>query len=152
MAYLHRMRNCANPPQPSDENLAQDPPATPLTSATVNARGTGMPLVAFGQLVKHRANLKDQSAIVLDQFCENSSADERQVMLYACLLEVHDTLKRNEKADEWKITSALKANISVYSQAFLLTSTTAAYWGLHQERPPLGIRPDCPQKWSNLAK
>ncbi|KAJ6624720.1 hypothetical protein B0H10DRAFT_2212506 [Mycena sp. CBHHK59/15] len=103
MAYLHCMRNHANPPQPSDENSAQDPPATPLTSATANARGTGMLLVAFGQLVKRRANLKDQSAIALDQFCENSSADECQVMLYAHLLEVHDALKRNEKVNEWKI-------------------------------------------------
>ncbi|KAJ6565343.1 hypothetical protein B0H10DRAFT_1842787 [Mycena sp. CBHHK59/15] len=78
-----------------------------------------MPLVAFGQLVKHRANLKDQSAIVLDQFCENSSADERQVMLYARLLEVHDTLKRNEKADEWKITSALKVHLTpLFSTCF----------------------------------
>ncbi|KAJ7861064.1 hypothetical protein B0H13DRAFT_1900647 [Mycena leptocephala] len=25
-------------------------------------------------------------------------------------------------------------------------------WGIHQERAPLGIRPDCPQIWSNSAK
>ncbi|KAJ7198299.1 hypothetical protein GGX14DRAFT_573537 [Mycena pura] len=91
---------------------------------------TSTSLATYGNLVKRRFGLKDQPAGELDQFCQTSSAEERQVLLYAQILQLNARLKDNEKVDtHYTIPAVLETSIKLYAIAFLLCHRTVAFRG-----------------------
>ncbi|KAJ6461208.1 hypothetical protein DFH09DRAFT_822518, partial [Mycena vulgaris] len=85
----------------------------------------------YGQLVKHHHGLKDQSAVALDQFCEASSSDERQALMFAEMVMIHTLLKRQTKNESYTIPSTFDVTLKAYAIAFLLGHKTVAIRGLN---------------------
>ncbi|KAJ6622402.1 hypothetical protein B0H10DRAFT_903727 [Mycena sp. CBHHK59/15] len=87
-------------------------------------------LVAYGHLVKHKITLSDTSSVAFDQFCQTHSADERQVLPLAHILQLLDLSKKNDKGEVWTIPDGLMKKISSYVKAFVFSPTTTSYRGL----------------------
>ncbi|KAJ6600336.1 hypothetical protein DFH09DRAFT_901390 [Mycena vulgaris] len=134
-AYIQRFQNRQRSSVTGDSNGSEDsgtPPEAPtLESAGGPRTTTTTSLVAYGQLVKHHHGLKDQSAVALDQFCEASSSDERQVLMFAEMIMIHALLKRQTKNESYTIPSTLDVTLKAYAVAFLLGHKTVAIRGLN---------------------
>ncbi|KAJ6629390.1 hypothetical protein B0H10DRAFT_2208792 [Mycena sp. CBHHK59/15] len=112
-----------------DDNMDQDIPGTPTA---FNFAPLGMSsMAAFGGMVKHQINLTDKSTVAFDQFCQNRSAEERTVIMFAHVLKLLDIIRKNEKAEQWVITSTLSKKINSYAQAFMYSPKITAYRGLN---------------------
>ncbi|KAJ7616791.1 hypothetical protein DFH06DRAFT_1012734 [Mycena polygramma] len=102
-----------------------------LDSGALFASRPSSSLAAFGTLVKGQVKLSDKSAVAFDQYCQNRSAEERGVILFAHVLELLDIAKKNEKAELWTISSDLSQKINSYTQAFVYSPELVAYRGLN---------------------
>ncbi|KAJ7176871.1 hypothetical protein C8R46DRAFT_45701 [Mycena filopes] len=101
------------------------------------------PLVAFGSMVKSRFKFSDKSAVAFDQFMQLQGPEERNVVLFAQILELVDLVRKNEKADVWTIPSALMKKINVYTQALILSPELNAYRGLNMAEHILKAMREC---------
>ncbi|KAJ7202408.1 hypothetical protein GGX14DRAFT_399571 [Mycena pura] len=82
-----------------DDDIGLPPSSNTFVGFGSQRSETSTSLVTYGNLVKRRFGLKDQVGGELDQFCQTSSPEERQVLLYAQLLQLNARLKDNEKVD-----------------------------------------------------
>ncbi|KAF7362701.1 hypothetical protein MVEN_00619400 [Mycena venus] len=105
-----------SPPVPSgstndddDDNMGQDGQTPP-----VNLLPSSISLVSFGNLIKRKVKLSENSTIAFDQFCQNPSPDERTAIMFAHILELVDISRKNEKAELWTIAPDLKAHLTAY--------------------------------------
>ncbi|KAJ7677821.1 hypothetical protein DFH06DRAFT_1465695 [Mycena polygramma] len=124
----------AAPPPPAASNAGnedRDDADMRLDSVALSASRPGSSLAAFGSLVKGQVKLSDKSVVAFDQYCQNRSAEERGVILFAHVLELLDIAKKNEKAELWTISSDLSKKINSYTQAFVYSPELVAYRGLN---------------------
>ncbi|KAJ7302617.1 hypothetical protein DFH08DRAFT_977745 [Mycena albidolilacea] len=136
---MARMR--ANPPSltlnlppPNDENIDNndqlDLPSSIAIPINLSAPSNSS-LAAFGRLVKRQVNLSDASSVAFDQFCQTRSADERQALVYAGVLQMLDLAKKNDKDTVWTIPPDLHRRIVGYVRAFVFSPTTVCYRGIN---------------------
>lgn len=167
---LARIRNgTARPseaPSPRDEDMDNEEDLDLPLGPSNNDNGGTPSLVAYGRLVKRKLNLSETVAVALDQFCQVNlwiqcelvmlnafivqagSAEERQVLLCAHVLELVELCRKNEKAETWSIspelavrnntilralllTHATQKKINSYVRAFVFSPTTISYRGLN---------------------
>ncbi|KZP30360.1 hypothetical protein FIBSPDRAFT_946085 [Athelia psychrophila] len=87
--------------------------------------------LSYGQAVKRaKHGMSTKSTADFDSFLKASTLGEHVTLLMATTLEVRDMLAAREVvAVEWKIPAQLKANIKLYSLAFLLSPLIKSYRG-----------------------
>ncbi|KAJ7205044.1 hypothetical protein GGX14DRAFT_569192 [Mycena pura] len=108
-----------------DDDIGLPPSSNTFVGFGSQRSETSTSLVTYGNLVKRRFGLKDQVGGELDQFCQ-----ERQVLLYAQLLQLNARLKDNEKVDtHYTIPAVLETSIKLYAIAYLLCHRTVAFRG-----------------------
>ncbi|KAJ7847524.1 hypothetical protein B0H13DRAFT_2091842 [Mycena leptocephala] len=130
----------STPPPGNDDDMEEDglPNSPPMPDLNQNAS-----LVAYGRLVKRQANLSDASAVAFDQFCQAKSADERQALLYATVLQMLDLGKKNDRDAQWSIPADLNRKIIAYVRAFVFSPTTVCYRGLNVNEHILKAMREC---------
>ncbi|KAJ6456512.1 hypothetical protein C8R45DRAFT_1034731 [Mycena sanguinolenta] len=113
--------------QDMDDNLS-DSEELPrhLTSGT-SLTPVAPSLVVFGNLVKNQVKLSGKSTVAFDQFVRLRSPDERNVVLFAHVLELLDATRRNEKAEQYEISSDLSTKVRDYTRAFYYSPQLSAY-------------------------
>ncbi|KAJ7906756.1 hypothetical protein B0H13DRAFT_1880351 [Mycena leptocephala] len=133
----------------NDDGMDQDRPegapegtGFPPTSSSLIPPGSSS-LITFGNLVKHKVKLSDKSTVAFDQFVRLRSLEERNIMLFAQILELVDITRQNEKADQWVISSDLGLKVKTYTQAFFLSPDISAYRGLKQAEHILTSMREC---------
>ncbi|KAJ7246687.1 hypothetical protein C8J57DRAFT_1523393 [Mycena rebaudengoi] len=119
-------------PGSNEGDTMDQSPDTPVPSGS-NAT---TPLVAFGHLVKRQTELTEQSTVAFDQFCALRTSDERQVMLFAHVLQMLEMARSNSR-------SSLLRKIHTYTQAFILSPTTTAYRGLNTAEHIVSAMREC---------
>ncbi|KAJ7096590.1 hypothetical protein B0H15DRAFT_946065 [Mycena belliarum] len=111
-----------------DDDMDQDPLRPPPSALPAMLQPPS--LVPFGTLVKRQVKLTDKSTVAFEQFCKTRSSDERDVLLFAHVLELIDLARKNEKADVWVVSTSLARKITSYTQAFMYSPQLTAYRGL----------------------
>ncbi|KAJ7259292.1 hypothetical protein C8J57DRAFT_1515365 [Mycena rebaudengoi] len=119
-------------PGSNEEDTMDQSPDTPVPSGS----NVTAPLVAFGRLVKRQTELTEQSTVAFDQFCALRTSDERQVMLFAHVLQMLDMARSNSRSSLWR-------KIHSYTQAFILSPTTTAYRGLNTAEHIVSAMREC---------
>ncbi|KZP29459.1 hypothetical protein FIBSPDRAFT_815986 [Athelia psychrophila] len=74
-----------------------------------------------------------KSASDFESFMKASDVAEHMMILMATVLEVRDGLEAQKAVDEWRVPNQLKANIKVYSHAFVLSPLINSYRGKASE-------------------
>ncbi|KAJ6550742.1 hypothetical protein B0H10DRAFT_2242564 [Mycena sp. CBHHK59/15] len=95
----------------------------PSPDRTPSSSSSSSSLVSYGRLVKRKMNFSETTS--------TRSPDERQALLFAHVLQLLESSKKNEKAELWTISPDLSKKISNYVQAFVFSPTTTSYRGLN---------------------
>ncbi|KAJ6480442.1 hypothetical protein C8R45DRAFT_1101016 [Mycena sanguinolenta] len=139
---LLKFRTAGSSAPPSDpasptgsQDMAGDEPEGSLPAAgfhlpTPSLTPGGPSLAAFGNLVKHQVHLSEKSGVAFDQFLRLRSSDERNVVLFAHILELLDMTRKMEKAEQYEISQSLSTRIRNYTRAFVYSPQLSAYRGI----------------------
>ncbi|KAJ7835358.1 hypothetical protein B0H14DRAFT_2590347 [Mycena olivaceomarginata] len=130
-----RIRGAGLTPAPATDNNdmddSNDMPATlhfpvgPSTGPSISN-----PSVSYASLVKNKMALSDAASVALDQFCQ-ARAEDREVLLFAHVVQLLELFKKNEKMELWVISQDLDRKIVTYVKAFVFSPTTVSYRGLN---------------------
>jgi hypothetical protein len=112
------------PTPPADMDNDDDMPATPRLPVGPSNGPTNNPSVSYASLVKNKMALSDAASVALDQFCQvriclslssrlihhiflQARAEDREVLLFAHVVQLLELFKKNEKMELWVISQDL---------------------------------------------
>ncbi|KAF7367439.1 hypothetical protein MSAN_00806600 [Mycena sanguinolenta] len=133
----------ANDDDMDEDQLSGMTPISGFTLGTPSLTPGGPTLVAFGNAVKHQVKLSEKSAVAFDQFLRLRTPEERNIVLFAHVLELLDISRRNERAEQFVISPTLGKKIRTYTLAFFLSPQLSAYRGPKASEHILNAMRDC---------
>ncbi|KAJ7902850.1 hypothetical protein B0H14DRAFT_3708320 [Mycena olivaceomarginata] len=133
------------PTPPADMDNDDDMPATPRLPVGPSNGPTNNPSVSYASLVKNKMALSDAASVALDQFCQ-ARAEDREVLLFAHVVQLLELFKKNEKMELWVISQDLDRKIVTYVKAFVFSPTTVSYRGLNVGEHILKAMRECKVK------